>query len=402
MKAKFKLLFEKIKELVIHFFKGSEDSPSGLKVFLKSEGFKTFLSSLICIAGGLFVGLIIFLIVNPQNAFTGFITILKGGFNAPNTKKGIGLTIVSFIPLLLCSLSIIFSYKCGLFNIGAPGQYVIGLMFAFLGVFLFKLPWYLCLLLAMIGGAIWGAIPGIFKAYLNVNEVITSIMFNWIGLYVMNYISGDEVGLMYNKSLAECYEVPLKSQLPVIGKQLFGGYDRVTIALFITIIVAIAIQIVLKSTKFGYEIKATGLNMKASKYAGMNHKKNIIITMAISGAIAGLAAACYYLNNAEIYSPTKQTALPVVGFNGIAVAFLGGLDPIGAIFSALFITHITRGGGYLDTTYFSSEIANLISAIIIYLCAFSLFIKGLITKREKNKESKKQLERLPRKSGGDK
>ena len=285
--------------------------------------------------------------------------------------------------MLLCSLSIIFAYKCGLFNIGAPGQYVVGLMFAFLGAYWLNLPWYLCLILSVIGGALWGIIPGLFKAYLNVNEVITSIMFNWIGLHLMNYVAGPGLNIMYNQNLAECHKLPEKALIPTLGmEKLFDGYRYVTLSVFIALIVAFVVAFVLNKTKFGYEIKATGYNKHAAQYAGMNYKRNLIITMAIAGALAGLAAATFYLTGYEIYSSTKQTSLPAMGFNGIAVAFLGSLNPIGSIFSSLLITHINVGGGYLDTTYYSQEIGNLISAIIIYICAFSLIIKQVLSKRK--------------------
>lgn len=357
--------------------------------FSKSEGFKDFISSVICVILGLVLGMLITIIANAQNSPIAIVTILKGGFNAAKWKKGVGAVITNSIPLLLCSLSIIFAYKCGLFNIGAPGQYVMGTMFALLGAFAFKAPWYVCLLLSAIGGALWGIIPGLFKAFLNVNEVITSIMFNWIGLHILNYVAGPEVGIMYNANLSECYELPAKALLPNLGSdKLFDGFKYVTVAVFVAIILAILIQVILTKTKFGYEIKATGHNKDAAKYAGMSYKKNIIITMAIAGALAGIAAGCFYLTGMEIYSATTNTAtLPSVGFNGIAVAFLGGLNPIGAIVSSLLITHITVAGGYLDTTYYPKEIGDLIAAIIIYLCAFSLFIKSVLNKKQSKKEN---------------
>lgn len=357
----------------------------------KTDSFKTFISSLICIIAGLIVGFLLIIIVNAPNSGKAILSIIKGGFNAPIWKKGVGAVVVNTVPLILCSLSIIFAYKCGLFNIGAPGQYVIGLMFALLGAFLFKLPWYLCVILSMIGGALWGTIPGLFKAYLNVNEVITSIMFNWISLYLMNFVAGEEAGIMFNKKLSECNELPPSALIPQLDIDfLFGGYKYVTIAVIFAVIAAIAINVILTKTKFGFEIKATGYNKDAAKCAGMKYRKNIILTMAISGALAGLAASCFYLTGYEIYSAAKQTSLPQMGFNGIAAAFLGGLSPIGAIFASLFITHINVGGGYLDTTYYSSEIANMISAFIIYLCAFSLFIKDQLKKRDKIKEEQRK------------
>lgn len=356
---------------------------------------KNIMPSLVCILIGLIIGFIVIIIVNAEHSGQAILNILLGGFNAPIWQKGVGAVIVNSIPLILCSLSIIFAYKCGLFNIGAPGQYVIGIMFGFLGAYVLKLPWYLCLILCIIGGALWGCIPGLFKAYLNVNEVITSIMFNWIGLHLMNYVSGPEAGLMYNLNLSECYELPESALIPSFGATtLFGGYKYVTYALFIAIVVAFLVKFVLEKTKFGYEIKATGFNKDAAKYAGIAYKRNIIITMAIAGAIAGLAAGCYYLAGKEIYSATKQTSLPAMGFNGIASAFLGCLDPIGAIFSSIFITHITVGGGYLDTTYYTSEIGSLISSLIIYLCAFNLVIRTILDKVSEAKRKKKELQKV--------
>lgn len=387
-------LFDRIKR----FFVKGEQEKSGLQNLLVTDGFKNFLASVICVVIGLLVGIVVIVIANAENAPTAIASILKGGFNAAKWQRGVGSVLVNAIPLLLCSLSIIFAYKCGLFNIGAPGQYVVGAMFAFIAAFCFKAPWWLCLIFSAIGGALWGIIPGFFKAYLSVNEVISSIMFNWIGLYLTNFVTGPEAKLMYNESLAECFHLPTRAILPTLGfDKMLSGYKYVTVAFYIAIVLAIVVRIILNKTKFGYEIKATGNNKDAAKYAGMNYKRNLIVTMAISGALAGIAAGCFYLTGYEIYSATKQTSLPAMGFNGIAAAFLGCLNPIGSIFSSLLITHINVGGGYLDTTYYSKEIGDLISSLIIYLCAFSLFIRLTITKiQNKKKESKVLKEEQPK------
>ena len=386
--------FKKICTKLKNFFVKGDQEESGLVKYAKSEGSKSILASLICVVLGLLIGYIVIVIVNASHSAQAITTILKGGLNAPKLARGIGATLVNSAPLLLCSLSIIFAYKCGLFNIGAPGQYVMGILFAFIGAYILNAPWFICVALAALGGALWGTIPGIFKAFLNINEVITSIMFNWIALHILNYFAGPEFGKMYNINLAECKPLPVGAKLPTLGMEnLFSGYKYVTVAIFIAVLLAIAVLVILNKTKFGYEIKATGLNKEAAKYVGMNYKRNIIITMAISGALAGVAAACFYLTGYEVYSATKQTSLPSMGFNGIAVAFLGCLNPIGAVFASLFITHINVGGGYLDTTYYTSEIANLISSIIIYLCAFSLFIKTILAKIKINKKVKEEGEK---------
>ena len=390
-KEKVATFFKKIGKEIKNFFVKGDQTETGLSRFAKTEGFKNIIASLICVVLGLIIGYFVIVIVNAEHSSVAIVKILKGGFNAPKPLKGLGETLVKSAPLLLCSLSIIFAYKCGLFNIGAPGQYVMGILFALIGAYLFKAPWYVCVILATIGGALWGVIPGLLKAYLNINEVITSIMFNWIGLHILNYFAGPEFDKMYNIKAAECMHLPGAAKLPTLGMEnLFGGYKYVTIAIFIAILCSILVSIILEKTKFGFEIKATGFNKDAAKYIGMNCKRNIILTMAISGALAGLAAACYYLTGFELYSATKQTSLPATGFNGIAVAFLGCLNPIGAIFASLFITHVNVGGGYLDTTYYSAEIANLISSIIIYLCAFSLVIKMVISKIKISKKAKKE------------
>lgn len=365
------------------------------KDFLKSEAFKNILASLVCVVLGLLIGFIVIIIVNAQNSPKAIMAILKGPLNAVKWKKSLAIVIFKSVPLLLCSLSIIFAYKCGLFNIGAPGQYVIGTMFALVAAHVFDAPWYVCLVLAAVGGALWGIIPGLFKAFLNVNEVITSIMFNWIGLHLLNYVAGPDMDLMYNILLAECKKLPVAAKLPTLGSEaFFDGSSFVTVAVPIAIVLVIALLIILYKTKFGYEIRATGFNKDAAKYAGMNYRRNIIVTMAISGALAGLAAATFYLTDYEIYSAVKQTSLPAMGFNGIAVAFLGCVNPVGAIFSSILITYIGVGGSYLDTTYYSSEIGNLISAIIIYLSAFSLIIKTIIGKISFKKKSKKALKEV--------
>ena len=382
--------FKNILKQIKNFFVKGDQEESGLSKYVKTEGFKNIIASLICIVLGLIIGYIVIVIVDAEHSTKAFKTILKGGLNAPKALRGIGATLVNSAPLLLCSLSIIFAYKCGLFNIGAPGQYVIGILFAFIGAYIFNAPWYVCVILAAIGGALWGTIPGLLKSYLNINEVITSIMFNWIGLHILNYFAGPEYEKMFNLNLAECKALPVVSRLPTLGMEnLFDGYKYVTVGIFIAVFFAIVVSVILEKTKFGFEIKATGFNKDAAKYTGMNYTRNIVLTMAIAGALAGLAAACFYLTGYEVYSATKQTSLPAMGFNGIAVAFLGCLNPIGAIFSSLFITHINIGGGYLDTTYYSAEIANLISSIIIYLCAFSLVIKMAVSKIKIAKKAKK-------------
>ena len=288
----------------------------------------------------------------------------------------------------MCTLSVLFAYKVGLFNIGASGQYAAGAGFALYFGIHYGAPWWLCLLLAMLGGAALGAIAGALKAYLNVNEVIACIMLNWISLYAVNTV------LTEVKESGTTYTLPLRTNnpnalIPHLGLQhLFADNRYVTIAIPLAVIFAILVWVVLDKTKLGYELKATGLSINAAKYAGMREKKNIILTMAISGALAGLGTGFLYLCGIEQWS-CAQTAVPNMGFNGIAAAFLGGIHPIGVIFSSFFIQHITSGGAYVDKMVYCSQISDLIAAIIIYFCGFVLFFKHVMRTRIRKTEDKK-------------
>ena len=145
--------------------------------------------------------------------------------------------------------------------------------------------------------------------------------------------------------------------------------------------------VVLNKTRLGYELRATGLNKNAAKYCGMQDRKNIVLTMAIAGGLAGIGAAMLYLTGLQQWSVT-QSSVPSMGFNGIAAAFLGGLNPIGTIFSSLFIQHITDGGSFLDMRVYSAEISDFISSLIIYLCSFVLFFKTTLNKTLDRREEK--------------
>lgn len=345
-------------------------------------------ASLICIVIGLLVGLLILFCINSENAIDGFMRIIKGGFFMK--PKGIGNVLAQTAPLIMTGLSVAFAFKTGLFNIGAAGQYTLGALGSLYFAIVLHAPWYVCLLAAMIFGALWGAIPGLFKAYFNVNEVITSIMFNWIGLYAVNELMYKGVlGDMYDIKTTRSYALRTaspESMIPDFGLNSLFKTRSTTIAIFIAIVIAIIVYIVINRTTFGYELKACGFNKDAAKYAGINEKRNIVLSMTIAGAFAGIGAGLYYLSGVSEWNPQMSTALPAMGFNGISVALLALSNPIGVIFAALFVSHITVGGGYLPTKYFQPEIADVIIAVIIYLCAFVSLFKGVainaITKRK--------------------
>lgn len=372
------------------------------------SGVGTLMASLTCILAGLIIGFIALLVLGwitlAQDGSTisfgemlaktwnsGFKAILSGGFYKTANAMGMGVRaeILQAAPLIMTGLSVAFAFKTGLFNIGAPGQYTVGAYLALYCAIVLKMPWWACLIASAIGGAIWGAIPGIFKAFLNVNEVITAIMFNWIGLYGVNtLIYQGGTGAMYNTNTTKTYTIKQaspESLLPsfnvqVGGKDYFGALFLPTIGIFIAIGVAVLVWVVLNKTTFGYELKACGHNKNAAKYAGINDKKNIILSMTIAGALSGLGAGLFFLSGSKEWEPLVSTVLPAAGFNGISVALLASSNPIGCIFSALFIAHITVGGGFMDASIFPGEVSDIISGVVIYLCAFSLLFKSGILK----------------------
>lgn len=345
--------------------------------FLRQPAVQTLLASLICILLGLVVGYIALLIINPAGAWEAITDIVKNfmGFERPALRmKNLGNTLVKAAPLLMCSLSVLFAYKVGLFNIGAAGQYVAGAGAGLYFALALNMPWYVCMLAAILAGAVLGAISGALKAYRNVNEVISCIMLNWISLYAVNSLLTPVKDPNSPDTLVLSKANP-SALLPTLGLEKFFANNRyVTIALPLAVLIAVAVWVLLEKTRLGYELKATGLNKHAAQYSGMREKRNLILTMSIAGGLAGLGAAMFFLSGYGRWV-TTQSAVPSMGFNGIAAAFLGGLHPIGAIFSSFFIQHITEGGAYVDKSMYSSQISDLISSMIIYLCGFVLFFK---------------------------
>ena len=366
------------------------------KNIFKSNGFQSLLASLLCIVLGLFLGYLVLLVINPAGAGEAILTVVKNFLTYKKTSsqlKYLGNTLVKTAPLLMCSLSILFAYKVGLFNIGAAGQYCFGVALSLYAALAWGWGWLPCMLLAMLGGALLGAVSGLLKSYCNVNEVISGIMLNWIILYVTNML------LTGVKEETSPYTFVLSHKnaaavLPSLGLgKLFNGNQYVGLAIPLSVVIAVVVWVVLEKTRFGYELRATGNNKNAAKYCGMAEKRNIILTLAISGALAGMGAAMLYLTGYEQWQ-CSTSSVPGMGFNGIAAAFLGGLNPIGSIFSSFFIQHITAGGAYVDKSMYCSQISDLISAIIIYLCSFVLFFKTVMNRGiAKSEEKKARLEK---------
>lgn len=354
-----------------------------LRRFLYGDGTASFVSSLVAIVIGLLVGLVILLISNPQQAFNGFNAILFGGFT---DMKNLGQVFYFATPIILTGLSVGFSNRVGQFNIGASGQFILGAFAAvYVGVKWAFLPgalhWIVALIMAMFAGALWGLVPGILRAFYNVNVVISCIMMNYIGMYLVNYLVTNTVfDSLKNQSLP----VSATAVIPKMGLDTVfrtgNSPSSVNAGIFIAILAGIIIYILIEKTKFGYELKACGLNPDASKYAGINANRTIVISMMIAGALSGLGGALLYLAGSGKGIEVLDVLAPE-GFNGIPVALLGQNNAIGIIFAGIFIAYLTVGGFNMQLFDFVPQVTDIIISVIIYFSAFFLLFKEFIRSR---------------------
>ncbi len=388
---------------------------SGKIKWYKSEGAKSVYASLISILIGLLVGTIVIIVVgfardsiSTKGIWDGIRLVFFGvfstgrvdgqlafGFNPVN----LGNMLFRATPLIMTGLSVAIAFKTGLFNIGAAGQYLMGTMGSIsVGLWLGMgdcptwLAWICAFGAGMILGGLWGAIPGLFKAYLNINEVITCIMTNWIAANLVtwwfdahdvfkNAAEGGKVG----------YTIPLKNvdlSTPKWGMDILFPGSQANGGFWVACIFAILMWVIMSKTTFGYELRACGLNRHAAKYAGINDKRNIILSMVIAGALASAGGSLYYLSgNTEFYWSTYMS-LPSDGFNGIPVALLAVNHPIGVIFTGIFMSMLNVAGIQLKyLTAYNEYIADIIIATIVYLSAFALFFKLLMASRKKKKDA---------------
>jgi ABC-type uncharacterized transport system permease subunit len=334
----------------------------------------SLLSAMLAIMSGIFVGFIVMLLVSPGEAFGGLTAILFGGF--ANGLPGIGNVLIYAATIILTGLSVGFAFKTGLFNIGAAGQMAAGAFFAiYVGVkwtSLGEFQWVFAVIAAIIGGALWGLIPGLLKAFFNVHEVVATIMMNWIAVFGA-FIAYDKADLM-GGTTQNAQKVTTNGALPSLYLDKIFDNSALNIGIILAIVAAIIIHIVLNKTTFGYELKAVGLNKDAAKYAGINSKRNIVLSMTIAGALAGLAAAVLYLNTNGATYRIEQNLI-AEGFDGIAVALLALSSPLGAIASGLFFAYIKIGGEELQSWGFDANLTGVITAAIVYFSALSLIFR---------------------------
>ncbi len=380
----------------------------------EKDSVKSIASSLISIVFGLIIGCILLIIITlfPTKgtilsfgtAIDGIQLIFAGIFNIGKNASGellFGFNSVNFgdmlfraMPLILTGASVAVAFKTGLFNIGAPGQYLVSTATTL--ILALSIPtsevapilvWIIAFLGGILAGAIWGAVPGLFKAFLNVNEVITCIMMNWIAANVVTMLFDKTTGPFNNlldpsgtKNWAYVFKTTHNNvATPKLGLDFIFKGSQVNAGIIIAIVLAILVYIILNKTTFGYQLKTCGSNKHAAKYAGINEKMSTIYSMAIAGGLAGAGAALYYLSGNTEFAWETYQSLPGVGFNGIPVALLACNNPLGVIFSASFISLLDVNGMQLKyMTPYNEYITSIITAIIVYFSAFSLLFKQVL------------------------
>lgn len=382
-----------------------------LSKWRKTDSARSILASILSILIGMAVGCVIVLIVaatskdlSMASAWEGIRLIFGGFFSTGRTAAGtltfgfnptnLGNMLFRATPLIMTGLSVAVAFKTGLFNIGAPGQYLMGTMATLmlaLGIPSESIPAGLIWIIAFVGGcfagALWGAIPGLLKAFLNINEVLACIMTNWLAANLVTWAfdASNFKNMVENTKSGYIYKTTFNGvATPKMGLDKIFPNSQVNMGIIIAILFAVAMFILMNKTTLGYQLKACGANRHAARYAGIQDKRNIVLSMAIAGALAAAGASLYYLSgNTEFYWSTYQS-LPDTGFNGIPVALLAANNPIGVIFTGCFMSMLDISGLQLtNLTAYNEYITDVIIAVIVYLSAFSLVIKALISGRKK-------------------
>ena len=385
------------------------------KSFFASDSFRSVLASLISILAGMAVGAVIIAIVGFKDPSLGANSVWDGirlvfgglfstgrdasgsltwGFNSAN----MGNMLFRATPLIMTGLSVAMAYKTGLFNIGAPGQYLMGTMVSLivaLSIPSWVVPpqviWFLAFFAGMLAGALWGMVAGAMKAFLNINEVLACIMTNWIAANLVtfvfditaykNVVENTKSGYIYKTSFNNVQTAKMGLDKIFAGSQINAG-------ILVAILFAVGVYILMDKTTLGFQLKACGSNRHASRYAGIRDRRNIVLSMGIAGALSAGGAALYNLaGNTEFFWSTYQS-LPAIGFNGIPVALLALCNPIGVIFAAMFMSMLSIAGLQLSNlTAYNEYITDVIISVIVYLSAFSLFIRTLLKNVGKKPET---------------
>jgi simple sugar transport system permease protein len=342
-----------------------------------------FVATVSTIVIGLLIGLILLFFTAGDVALPAFKTIITGSFGLVGFRTGVGRVLYYAVPILMTGLSVGFAQRTGVFNIGAPGQFLMGLYAGLFAAIHFApvfggATWIVALLAGSLSGGVWGLLQGLLQAYKKMNAIICGIMMNYAALYLINMLIRADRALYFG-GRSYTNSVPVEALLPKLGLNgIFTG-SAANSGIIIGIIVCLFAYFILKKTTLGYELKATGLNREAARYAGVNVERTVVVSMFLAGLFAALGGVLYH-NGALGQKYTLGDALRPEGFTGIPVALLGSNHPIAIIFSALFIAYLQVGGLGMQSFGIESEIVTVITSITIFFCSFNALFKKLYTR----------------------
>ncbi len=308
--------------------------------------------------------------------------------------RGFSYVIVYAIPYIMTGLSVAFSFKTGVFNIGCEGQFVVGSMAAaVVGILLGNLPGIvlipLCFLAAMAAGALWGIVVGVLKTKWGINEVLSMIMFNWIAFYLSNFIAG--IPAIHSDGSAEATKNISEHASTLLSADLIGRLGLAPTAnwgILVAIAMTVVIWVIIEKTTLGYELKAVGANRFSAEYGGINVNRSILTALAISGAMAGLGGALQLMgmgNRISVFSSQEG-----FGFAGIVVALMGCSNPFGVLAAGIFYGALTYGGSKLNLVGAPTQLINVIVGTVVFFIAISVIfenLKRIKTRAQRNAEA---------------
>ena len=346
------------------------------KGFLEFIAGNRFIHILISILLGFLVGAI-FLAIMGLSVGAAYGRLIS----SVTSLKGFSYVIVYSIPYILTGLSVAFSFKTGVFNIGAEGQFVVGSMAAAcVGILAAGLPKILliplCFLAAMLAGAIWGIIVGFLKTKWGINEVLSMIMFNWVAFYLSNFIAG--IPAIHSDGTAEATKNISDNASTLLSKDVINSLGLCPTAnwgILVAIAVTVLVWFIIEKTTLGYELKAVGSNKFAAEYGGINVNRSILTALAISGALAGLGGALQLMgmgSRISIFSSQEG-----FGFAGIVVALIGCSNPFGVLIAGLFYGALTYGGSKLNLEGAPTQLISVIVGTVVFFIAISVIFRYL-------------------------
>lgn len=322
----------------------------GIQESIRQERILNFLLPVIAVLASFLIGSIFLLVLNV-NPIEAYVALVKGAFGS---QRLLTTTVIKSVPLILAGLAVTLAYRGGVFNIGAEGQLYFGALFAvWIGAFFtWPYPWHLvaALIFGIVGGMIWGAIPGYLKATRDMNEIIVTILMNYIAIFIASYfVHGpfkEEGWNTQTPAVAETAELPLI----LAGTRLHAG-------VYLALLCVALVYILLFHTTLGYRIRMVGTNKDAARYAGIRTTTIMALAMALSGGLAGLAGSVELLG---VQHRLIDNFSPGWGFDAIAVALVGRLNPIGTLIAALFFGALRNGANSMQT-------AVRVDVVVVYI-----------------------------------